>query len=592
MNIKEGNSGVNTPPPNLKLCLNGPFRLLDQQGLKVEISSKKAKALLAVLATSPDMEKTRAALQNLLWHERSKPQAQASLRRELTNLRNVFKGHMTPNLIIADKESVRLRADQIAVDALDTVSKSERPLTFLEGFDLPNESNFEDWLRETRSFIAERQGEADLNYPFRSAEGQPLSLSIWPSVNHISEAGEIFLSGVTDTFFEVLPKLRWLNIIYSPWRSNSNQNMSDEEITERLIVDYLLKCRCTEFGTVKSLTFELVQTAGLRSLWTKRFIFEKEVDAQTLTDMVREVISSISARIQTTQQLLSQNYDIPDLDVNSLIWRARWHRKRMTKIDAKLAEKIIHEAIERNPNNHEALVEKAIIDSWKLWIKQSTCDEVREARSRIQKIRDMDPFDARPHLLSGILELWLYNHKTAISLLKQAIELNPCLSRAYGHLGATYNYSGQPQLATKPLEYALRLNPMGMENFFQYNELALSYFMQENYSSAIEYCDQALSMRPKYPFAHALKIGSYFYLQDIRNYLKSRAKLDELMPDYDSNRFDWLPFEDREWVDFIKYPLNQNCPKNGNISGASDGNQILQKSPELQSRQFQDADSV
>lgn len=86
----EAGAGDNRVPLTVKryaLSLLGPFRLSELGGAPVTISSKKSIALVAMLATSPNGERTRAWLQERLWGSRGDAQARASMRRELSNLR-------------------------------------------------------------------------------------------------------------------------------------------------------------------------------------------------------------------------------------------------------------------------------------------------------------------------------------------------------------------------------------------------------------------------------------------------------------------------------------------------------------------------
>jgi DNA-binding SARP family transcriptional activator len=70
-----------------ELKLVGPFHLRGPDGRRLNIASKKAQALLALLAMSGSGERTRVWLQTQLWGTRAADQAQASLRNELSSLR-------------------------------------------------------------------------------------------------------------------------------------------------------------------------------------------------------------------------------------------------------------------------------------------------------------------------------------------------------------------------------------------------------------------------------------------------------------------------------------------------------------------------
>jgi TolB-like protein len=142
--------------PAYTLNLMGPFRLLRPDGARIEVTSKRGVALIAMLAMAAEGERTRDWLQDRLWSQRQRPQAQSSLRRELTNLRRSLN-HRQPPLLICEHQRVKLDLGQLRIDARpasDDLLASVGALAageFLEGFDLAGEEAFEEWLREQRS---------------------------------------------------------------------------------------------------------------------------------------------------------------------------------------------------------------------------------------------------------------------------------------------------------------------------------------------------------------------------------------------------------------------------------------------------------
>jgi DNA-binding SARP family transcriptional activator len=73
-----------------RLNLIGPFGLFSPGGSRIEISSQKAVALIAIVVVSSGGVRARRKLEAMLWGSRAPKQAQDSLRRELFNLRKVL----------------------------------------------------------------------------------------------------------------------------------------------------------------------------------------------------------------------------------------------------------------------------------------------------------------------------------------------------------------------------------------------------------------------------------------------------------------------------------------------------------------------
>ena len=140
-----------------RLRLLGAFQLVAPNGQRLDLTSKKAIALLGFLASANSGERWRAWIQDKLWGSRELRQAQASLRRELHGLRKLTAGSPFP-LIEATSRTVRLNLNVVDVDIRNEVTVLRSSGEFLEGIDIAGEESFEEWLREIRNNIADLSG--------------------------------------------------------------------------------------------------------------------------------------------------------------------------------------------------------------------------------------------------------------------------------------------------------------------------------------------------------------------------------------------------------------------------------------------------
>src|SRR5262245_2577725 len=128
----------------------------------IRLARKKAAALVAILAMSPDQAADREQLAFLLWGDCTDQQSRHSLRQALVSLRQQLD---RPDAVAAEPDMIRLRPDAWCVDALrfDELSRSSRIEDlqaaaalfrgdFLEGFRLDQEG-FEDWTRLQRTRV-------------------------------------------------------------------------------------------------------------------------------------------------------------------------------------------------------------------------------------------------------------------------------------------------------------------------------------------------------------------------------------------------------------------------------------------------------
>lgn len=150
----------------LKLHLLGGFEAAFEGGPHLIFPSRKAQALIAVLAMTPGKLHTREKLGALLWGESGDEQARHSLRQTLVGLRRALSTEGS-RLLATEADALSLDPSAVDVDALrfeSLVSGSDEPSlqqaaeiyrgSFLEGFSL-REEPFEEWCLSQRRRLAE-----------------------------------------------------------------------------------------------------------------------------------------------------------------------------------------------------------------------------------------------------------------------------------------------------------------------------------------------------------------------------------------------------------------------------------------------------
>ena len=146
----------------LKICLLGGFEARAPDGRPIALPTRKAEALLAILAATPGTAHPRERLATLLWSNSGDEQARGSLRQTLALLRKALAPAGLPG-IVARGETVSLDPEGIDVDvaAFDAALAAGTPDAlgdaialyrgdFLDGFALPGEP-FEEWLALERA---------------------------------------------------------------------------------------------------------------------------------------------------------------------------------------------------------------------------------------------------------------------------------------------------------------------------------------------------------------------------------------------------------------------------------------------------------
>ena len=149
------------------LRLIGGLALHTPGGDVMAIKGLRARGLLALLALSPDMRRSRRWIEGHLWSDRDPSHAGNSLRQELRQLRKTLGTECS--LLGSDRADVWLDVSQLSVDVLndDTAVQAAfaQGLELLEGLTIPDAA-FADWLSRMRSYHCQ-PGPAETQPPAR-----------------------------------------------------------------------------------------------------------------------------------------------------------------------------------------------------------------------------------------------------------------------------------------------------------------------------------------------------------------------------------------------------------------------------------------
>ncbi|MBB4364352.1 TolB-like protein [Bradyrhizobium sp. CIR18] len=547
-----------------KLRLLGPVSLMDPEGHRIAIPSRKGAALIAMLAVSKDGERARGWLQTQLWGSREPKEANGSLRRELSDLRRrINQRSWTP--LVCERDRVRLDLRIVSVDVLESVEgvlDSGQPGEFLEGFDIPGEEAFEDWLREQRIRLARSEAgharsETAPKPPEAVAVVQPgfkwsaqgpndgPSLAVLRFSNLTGNPEEAyFAEGFKQELINRLSRVRWLAVIAGD-SGGPRASTITAQAARSLGAKYLVDGTVQTSSDLTLIDVTLYEAARLQVVWSKRLQIVRSVIATALDQCLQELVAHLGAKIDHGERSSARDRLPSGANITDLIWRGRWHLYRLQHADSDEAQKLFAKALALDPHSSEALINVTHGLAWSIWTGRQPAHRVLEMRRLAQQSMRADPSDGRAYWLAGTAETWLRHMQPALDLLFQAVELTPSLAIAHAQIGSTLNLAGRPEQAGEPLQLARRLSPFDVHLFFVLGELAMRSSLLGDYREAISYADLAIVRREQYWYAHMVKIDALLKLRERQQAVAAFEELRGLKPHFSSKYIDWIPFEDR-----------------------------------------------
>ena len=486
-----------------QLQLLGGFALRDPKGKLVDIPSKKARALLALLAIAENGERTRSWLQDHLW---SRGSSQDSLRKELSSLRTLLGSFdLDPLPKDVPRDMVRLNLACFDIDVRSRAIKSKGE--FLEGLDITHEHNFEEWLRETRAYfdsIVPDPLEVTHSSPEIARHTSPsrvcvgISPMIWDTANHVNDAKKVILSDSLDRVVKSLLSSGGIELFDHRF-SSPVPNVLNASASKNPQV--LLLPRVTETSNQLVLTVELILNETNQVICAHRNEFELNKldllleDPSLMTPLVAETVDEILFALYRRGPEMMPEDECSVLKLtNEAI--AGMFGLSFTGLDR--ARLSLDKAIETLP--------ESVIYAWRAYLSAHQIDDPRvvdlkqiqkEARYYSRRAIELDRYNPLTlSLLTHVYAFTLREFDIASDYIQQAKALGSDHIMTYDSDALLNLYLGQlPQSKTSALQ-AIQLSRFLPFKYMFITSLCMIDARAGDYESAIAAGEKSLRLQP------------------------------------------------------------------------------------------------
>jgi len=397
-----------------------------------------------------------------------------------------------------------------------------------------------------------RESLIDLAQPVPGLANRP-AIAVLPFRNIGSDPEqEYFSDGLTEDIINGLARFRWFPVIARSSTFQFKDSPLDvREIGRRLGARYVVE------GSVRRVGNRLRATAHLSiadqgvAIWHERY--DRELtDLFVVQDQIAQsLIATLEPELSRAEDQRSRSRSFEQLGDWELVRRGMWHQNRLTREDAAIARNLFDQALARNPDSVEAMVQLSWWHFWDVWAQRGPMEGWVEMERLARLAMAQDPKDARGHCLAGIAEVMQGDSERGRELLNQAITLNPSLGRAYAHIGTSYILVGEPEMALEPIDTALRLSPNDEHIFHALGEKAVALYMMADFEQSIAAAEASLQHRSGYSYAHIIKIGGLARLGRAEEAREALGVFLTRRPQFQVNEIEWLPFTDRHWIKYF-----------------------------------------
>lgn len=508
----------------VQVNLLGHPRIMLRNERRVEIRSKKGLALIALLATADTGERSRAWLQQKLWGAREVLQAQASLRRELSDLRKCFPAGI--DWLKANHRSIALDLTVLDVDVRREPGDNRGSGEFLEGIDIPGEEDFEDWLREMRAYYRRLAATEPVSGVSPTFAGPMLNglappaleaeLAVMPVLRHEADP---LVTAATRTLVEALSQLRWLPVV-APMIDRSPGAAAVSQRSR-----YVVEADIARDGRRALLSLTLFEMPYGKVLWSQTSEITSDAGLAELRIPLLRASNAMAQIVDRAEQAHRLSPDDDPSDFGTLLWRARHHLQKFTSLGMKAAGQLLRQAAQLKPHHGEVAMLRIHQAIGALWASREPLEHGGALRPQAHAALRGDPTDARGPLFLGILDLWQGNRASAGRYFERSRSLAPGFAAAHALLGSTYCLDGRPELGLAPLEQALDLSPIDPFRFITMGELATARLMVGDNDGCLRLARDVRATHPHYILAQILEVSA----------LAGMERYDEAVRAYNSN---------------------------------------------------------
>jgi TolB-like protein/class 3 adenylate cyclase/Tfp pilus assembly protein PilF len=349
--------------------------------------------------------------------------------------------------------------------------------------------------------------------------GAPLTLPDKPSIAVLpfqnmsgDPEQEYFADGMVEDIITALSRTKALFVIA---RNSSfaykGKSPDIRHVGRELGVRYVLEGSVRKAGNRVRIAGQLIDAASGTHIWADRFDGLLEDIFELQDQVTSNVVGAISPALEQAE-IARAKRKVGDLQAYDYYLRGLAAIYRFTMETSVEALGLLQKAVELDPEFALAYAAQAMcyIGRRALAWDVDRARDVAEAERVSRLALSLDRNDARVLACSGhALRFVVRRFEEGLALLDQAVTTDPNLSLGWGWRGAAKNGLGEPELAIKDLERALRLSPIDTVIFLPQGQMAISNYLCGRYDEAISWAATALQSRPNHLTALRVLVASH-----------------------------------------------------------------------------------
>jgi len=356
------------------------------------------------------------------------------------------------------------------------------------------------------------------------------SIAVLPFVNMSNDTeNEYFCDGITEEIINALTKVKGLKVIA---RTSSftfkNKNVDIRYIGNQLKVATVLEGSIRIFNARIRINIQLIRTNDSFQVWSQNFdrklddIFELQDEISLIiAEQIRENFGHLDISNQISI-IGTKNINAYKLYLKGRAYQLNWALEDYIK-----AINCYKQSIEIDKNFYDAYFALSrsygILSSWGFIEKK---DGENRSSYYLNEGLKVNPTSYLGYFSHASLSFWNnWNYTKSIDYFKKTLSKNPSFAIAYEGISEIYIATNQLNQALSNINKAIEISPLSPNHHFTKGNI---YFLKKEYTNAIQYLEECLSIDPNFTLAIETKLACYLLLNDrskFKNYLATMPQL-------------------------------------------------------------------
>jgi TolB-like protein/tetratricopeptide (TPR) repeat protein len=475
----------------IRLRIYGTFSACWEGSEEIDIRSEKTRALLAILALSPEGKKQRGSLQELLWGLSGPELGRASLRRALSDLRKAF-GEEFNDVFITSQSYVQLCPDrwEIAGGPADG--------NLLEGTGL-QEPGLREWLGRMREpgLVPASFRPSPLDQPATRASVRP-SIAVIPfqlvsGTEDHARLGDL----VAQEISRALSRSKLIDVIsHLSCRNLDARSLELSEIRQLLGIDYIVYGNYRTDGRSVRLDVDFVSAASGHILWTRTHEGTIEELCRGDTDAIFSIARQAGSAIVNSSLELAASTPLPNVASHALFISsvALMHRQDLPSFSSARAQ--LEELVQRAPRLsflHAWLAQWYVLSIQQGWSSDLAKDTMI-ASDLTRRALDLNPNCSFSLTIDGFVENNLRKRfDISTERFDQALDIDPNNAYAWLLKGTLHAFMDEGEKAVQLTQHARRLSPLDPQKYFFDSLAATACLSNQDFETALRLAELSIS---------------------------------------------------------------------------------------------------